>query len=160
MPILLTISLLLAIIVIQDFKNRSIHWFTLPLLFIGLYFYRIDSITYADILLNILFIFIIIGSMILYLRFRQKEWVNPTHDFFGWGDILFLIAITPSSNFRNFMFLFIIGTVFSLILTLLIRLFKANFEIIPYAGMFAIFMISYLLYNFYNPLFSFYNIFN
>lgn len=98
--------------------------------------------------------------MILYLRFRQKEWVNPTHDFFGWGDILFLVAITPSSNFRNFMFLFISGTIFSLILTLLIRLFKANFYIIPYAGMFAIFMISYLLYNFYNPLFSFYNIFN
>ncbi|MEX1193174.1 MAG: hypothetical protein WED10_00035 [Brumimicrobium sp.] len=158
--LLITILFIFGIIVFQDFKSRSIHWLLLPFLFVGLLFYTIESISFVDILFNLLFISIIIGSLILYLRIRQKEWVNPTKEFFGLGDILFLVAITPSENTKNFMFLFISGTIFSLLMTLLLRLMSTKFEIIPYAGMFSIFMMLFLVYTYFNPQFSFYKLIN
>src|SRR5690554_5273819 len=118
---LLIILILLAIIVFQDFKTRSIHWITLPPLFLALYFFPLDIINQFDVLQNFFFLVLIFAFMSLYLRFRQNEWVNPTKDFFGWGDILFLIAITPATYFRNFMFLFIFGTIFSLLFSILDR---------------------------------------
>ena len=160
LSLLLILIILLTIIVIQDFKSRSIHWVTLPPLFLGLYFYTFDYITISDLLLNLSFLVIIFTSMVIYLRFRQKEWINPTKEFFGWGDILFLIAITPAANFRSFMFLFIIGAVFSLVLSVSIRIFNKSFDTIPFAGMFSVFMIFYLIYKYFHPEFSFYKLLN
>ena len=158
--ILIAILLVLGIIVFQDFSSRSIHWITLPPLFVGLFFFKIETVTFIDIFLNILFIFIIFASLILYLRFREKRWVNPTKAFFGWGDILFLFAITPSEDNRSFMFLFIGGTLFSLLLTLILRVATVKLDTIPYAGMFSIFLIGHLVYSFFNPQFSYYKLIN
>ncbi len=152
---LLIILILLAIIVFQDFKTRSIHWITLPPLFLALYFFPLDIINQFDVLQNFFFLVLIFAFMSLYLRFRQNEWVNPTKDFFGWGDILFLIAITPATYFRNFMFLFIFGTIFSLLFSIFLKIFNKNFSTIPYAGMFSIFMFFYLIYKHFHPNFSF-----
>ena len=157
---LIVILVVLGIIVFQDFITRSIHWLTLPPLFIGLVFYKAETVSFYDILLNLLFISIIMGSLILYLRIRQKEWVNPTKSFFGWGDILFLLAITPAEDNRSFMFLFICGTVFSLLLTLLLRMTTIKIDTIPYAGMFSVFLMAHLIYSYFNPQFSYYKLLN
>lgn len=157
---LITILLLLGIIVFQDFMSRSIHWLTLPPLFIGLFFYKLEIVSFYAILLNLIFISIIMGSLVVYLRIRQKTWVNPTKSFFGWGDILFLLAITPVEDNRSFMFLFISGTLFSLLLTLLLRMTTIKIETIPYAGMFSIFLMAHLIYSYFNPQFSYYKLLN
>jgi len=158
--LLIPILLILGIIIYQDFTSRSIHWFTLPPLFIGLTIYTFDKLSFQDIIFNFLFIIVILGSLVVYLRFREGKWVNPTKSFFGWGDILFLFAITPSESTRDFMFLFIIGTTFSLLLTLTLRLMSTKFDVIPYAGMFSIFIISHLIYSYMNPNFSFVKLLN
>lgn len=158
--LLIPILLILGIIIYQDFSSKSIHWLTLPPLFIGLLLYTFEKLAFQDIIFNLLFIIVILGSLILYLRLREGKWINPTKSFFGWGDILFLFAITPSESTRNFMFLFIFGTVFSLLLTLALRLVSEKFEIIPYAGMFSIFLLAHLIYTYLNPQFSFIKLLN
>jgi hypothetical protein len=100
------------------------------------------------------------GSLILYLCLRQKEWTNPTKAFFGWGDILFLLAITPTEDNKSFMFLFISGTLFSLVLTLVLRMTSVKIDTIPYAGMFSIFLMAHLIYSYFNPQFSYYKLLN
>jgi hypothetical protein len=56
------------------------------------------------------------------------------------GDVLFLLAITTAGHPVFFMLLFISGTLFTLIISLLlVDLKKKN---IPYAGFFALFLIG------------------
>src|SRR5690554_5589713 len=68
LAILLLTSLILLVIIYQDFKTRSIHWITIPALFTALFLYNADNILIKDILLNILFLLIVFLFMIIYLR--------------------------------------------------------------------------------------------
>lgn len=143
--ILYIIIAVLFILFIQDFSGRSIHISLPPLLFGLLYWYNREEITTTDLIFNLGFISLVIGLLFIYISLRTKKLTNPFKRHFGLGDLLFLFSISPIDKTYNFMFIFIIGTLFTVILHTLVQIFQTT-STIPYAGYFSIFIILLLLY--------------
>ena len=140
----------LLVIIWQDLKLRSIHWITLPVIFAGLVLLNYP-IEVNVILRNILFVAVLMFVVSIYVSMRNRKWTNLTKDYFGLGDILFLIAITPVAEPYLFMLLFISGTLFTLIITL-IRMTVKPQRNIPFAGYFAVFLIGFISLDYIYPL--------
>lgn len=145
--LLIVIMAVLLLTVYQDAKFRTIHWLIIPLLFaLGcLYRYPFD---FRDIVYNTLFIGVLLGSMVAYVSLKNRRFINLTKNYFGWGDILFLFAITPYFELREFMSVVIVGTIFTLILSLLFTALKKPLKTIPFAGFFSLFLMLYLVVNY------------
>lgn len=147
--LIITIATLL-VITWQDLKLRSIHWVTLPVTFVGLILLNYP-IEVNVILRNILFIAVLMLVVSIYVSVRNRKWTNLTKDYFGLGDILFLIAITPVSEPYLFMLIFISGTLFTLLITLL-RIAVKPQRNIPFAGYFSIFLIGFISLDYIYPI--------
>jgi hypothetical protein len=139
--------------VYQDMKFRTIHWLIIPLLFIlgSVYRYPFE---WTDILYNTVFIGVLLFSMVLYVSLKNRQFINVTKNYFGWGDILFLFAITPYFELREFMLVVIVGTVFTLILSLLFTALKKPLKTIPFAGFFSLFLMLYMVVNYIDNTFN------
>lgn len=133
-------SLILLVITYQDLKERSIHWITIPLLFVSLLWWK-DFTGYSIIetAKNLLFIIAIMVFLTAYISVKHRSFQNITKSYFGWGDILFLLAITPAFTNQAFMLFFIVGTIIVLIISLIMMKLNPSFKVIPYAGLFALF---------------------
>lgn len=147
--LIITIATLL-VIIWQDLKLRSIHWVTLPVIFAGLVLLNYP-IEVNVILRNSLFIAILMVIVSLYVSARNRKWTNLTKRYFGLGDILFLVAITPVAEPYLFMLLFISGTLFTLLVTLIRMAIKPQPNI-PFAGYFSIFLIGFISLDYIYPL--------
>lgn len=141
-------SLVMLIITYQDIKDRSIHWLTIPVLFIGLLWWQnFDWFYLIETGKNILFIISVLLILTLYMSIKHGSFQNITTSYFGWGDILFLFAITPSFTNQGFMIFFILGTLLVLIVSLILLRFSPSFTLIPYAGLFALLLNGFLLFS-------------
>lgn len=138
---------LLSLLVFQDLKYRSVHWLLLPMLFVSITFFRFPQ-GLQVIVFNGLFVVTLLFFLTLYVSLRNKKLTNLTRDYFGWGDILFLLAIIPVADNFEFMLLVISGTLFTLILTLVISRFR-QIGTVPYAGFFALFLLAYIPLNYF-----------
>ncbi|WP_430405611.1 prepilin peptidase [Fluviicola sp.] len=141
--ILLAVILILVSILYQDFRYREIWWFTPPLLLIGGLIYNWETLNWQHFLFNFLFISVVISFLVVYVRIRFKS-SNLFKDYFGLGDVLVLLAITPLFGFPFFIYFFTCSTIISLIGYLLFSLFKAQ-KSIPYAGYISLCTIAFLL---------------
>jgi len=141
--VLLAVILILVSILYQDFRYREIWWFTPPLLLIGAIIYKWEILNWHYFLFNFLFISLVISFLVVYVRIRFKS-SNLFKDYFGLGDVLVLLAITPLFAFPYFIYFFTISTVFSLIGYLTLSLFKAQ-KSIPYAGYISFCVIVFLV---------------
>ena len=148
----------LLIIAYQDFKSREISWFYLPIIFtIAL----VSQLYQGNLLwLNWLFsfVFLVFQLLVVYLYFALKNKnfkIAFTDNFLGWGDILFLVAIVPLFDFKQY----VIWYVFSLFFTLIFHLVfhqvfrrvlagKSNKITIPLVGWMGIFYTLVLLIQF------------
>lgn len=141
--ILIAVIALLATILYQDFRYREIWWFTPPLLLIGGFWYKWDLLNWESFLYNFLFIALLIGFLIIYVRIRFGS-NNLFKDYFGLGDVFVLLAITPLFGFPFFIYFFTCGTIISLIGYLFLSLFKTQ-KSIPYAGYISLCTIVFLV---------------
>lgn len=143
LPILVLISLFV-IVLIQDVRHRGVYWILFPLVcFTGVWM-RYNSISVIEILYNVAFIVLLMTSLTVYVSLRQGKLTNITKGFFSWGDILFLIAITPLFKPYSFILLFTVGTFLTLILHLIASMFSVQ-KTIPYAGYMSIACSLFLL---------------
>lgn len=141
--ILLAVILILVSILYQDFRYHEIWWFTPPLLLIGAIIYKWEILNWQYFLFNFLFISILVSFLVVYVRVRFKS-NNLFKDYFGLGDVLVLLAITPLFDFPFFIYFFTISTIVSLIGYVFMSLFKAQ-KSIPYAGYISFCVIIFLL---------------
>nr|WP_294862127.1 prepilin peptidase [uncultured Fluviicola sp.] len=141
--VLLAVILILISILYQDFRYREIWWFTPPLLLIGGLIYKWETLNWQYFLFNFLFISVVISFLVVYVRIRFKS-NNLFKDYFGLGDVLVLLAITPIFGFPFFIYFFTCSTIISLIGYILFSLFKAQ-KSIPYAGYISLCTIAFLL---------------
>jgi hypothetical protein len=142
--ILLGIITVLLLLFYQDLRNRHVHVFLFPPLFGLLFWYKEAWLYSIDLLFNIGFVLLVMLLLSVYVSLKNKEITNPFKNYFGLGDLLFLVAITPISKINSFMFIFIAGTLFVLVTHLIVNSFIPS-ETIPYAGYFSIFLIALLL---------------
>lgn len=141
--VLIAVIAVLVSIVYQDFRYRAIWWFTPPLLLIGAFFYQWETLNWQHFGFNVLFIVVVLGFLVVYIRIRFKS-MNLFKEYFGLGDALVLLAITPLFAFPFFVYFFTFSTVISLAGYLVASLFKAQ-KTIPYAGYVSVCTIAFLL---------------
>jgi hypothetical protein len=136
-------ALLLGTIFVQDILSRSIWWFLPPLLFGAFVFYRYETLVWAELAVNVAFVVFLMGFLAFYIRLRFGKFENPFKAYFGLGDLLFLLALTPLLPFTEFVWFFTAGTFLTLVIHLLAMLIRRQ-QTIPYAGYFSLVTIVYL----------------
>jgi hypothetical protein len=136
--------LLLGIIFLQDIRTRSIWWFLPPLLFGAFLAYRWETSSFAELGLNMAFVSFLMIFLIGYIRLRFGKIENPFLNYFGLGDFLFILALTPLLSFREFVYFFTAGTFLVLLIHGGVYLFRKQ-STIPYAGYFSLVTMGYLI---------------
>jgi hypothetical protein len=136
----------LVLIFIQDIKYRRIHAI-LPIVIFSLSFFLIPLKKYdlVEILLfNTGFFFITLGILTLYMSLKSKKFLNPFENYFGLGDLLFYVAITPLFLLKNYILYFILSMIFAILMQLGLKKLITE-ESVPLAGFSALFLFIILL---------------
>lgn len=138
--------LCLAVITFQDIKNREIH-IVLPILIFVLSFLLSGNNTKEHllaILQNTAFFLLILGILTLYMSVKNKSFLNPFQNYFGLGDLLFFIAITPLFIIRNYIVYFIASMLFAILLQLILQK-KMKHSTVPLAGFASLLLILFII---------------
>ena len=95
--------LCLAIVFFQDWKFRKIH-VVLPLVIFAISFFmtaieKYDLIEIA--VFNAGFFLTTLSILTIYMSVKSKRFLNPFLHYFGLGDLLFYMAITPLFLLKN-----------------------------------------------------------
>jgi hypothetical protein len=138
-PIVLCICL--ALIFWQDAKFRHIH-VVLPVLVFACS-YCITSYLQGNLQIigvNILFFSITIIVLTLYMSIKNKSFLNPFQNYFGLGDLLFYIAITPLFVLYNYVLFFITSLLFAIVMQFVLRKWIKK-DAVPLAGLSALLLL-------------------
>ncbi|MBI2281707.1 MAG: hypothetical protein HYU68_13615 [Bacteroidetes bacterium] len=159
---ILTILLgLLAVVVFQDFKSRSISWFLIPLLFvafIGSAILKIDVqefILYSGINLSIIVMNLL--GVTLFVWLKEKKLKNIVDTYLGLGDILFFLVLTTVFSPLNFI-VFYLGSIMliTIIYGYIILFNKQKNTLIPLAGAMSVLLMMVLVADVLIPTFNVY----
>jgi Flp pilus assembly protein protease CpaA len=147
LKIALAILLLcLVLVFIQDIKYRRIH-VILPIVIFILSFFLIPVKKYdllETLLFNTGFFFITLGILTLYMSLKSKKFLNPFEHYFGLGDLLFYVAVTPLFLLKNYILYFILSLVFAILLQFGFKKIIRE-ETVPLAGFASLFLFIILL---------------
>lgn len=128
-------------IAIQDIKTRLISIYLLIGLlminFVGGIISNKLSNTIQFTGINILLITFIFGLTYIYFKLIRKI-KNPLISHLGWGDILFFLSLTPLFTPIVYSYVFIIMTMISTVIGILLYKKKTDNVTIPHAGISAI----------------------
>jgi len=142
--------LCLALVFIQDWKFRKIH-VVLPLVIFIVSFLLIPvkKQELAEIAIyNSVFFLITLGFLTLYMSLKSKQFLNPFLHYFGLGDLLFYIAVSPLFLLKNYVLFFILSLVFAIIMQFgLKKIIKEN--TVPLAGFTALFLFIVLMKDYF-----------
>ena len=93
---------------------------------------------------NTIFFLITLSVLTIYMSIKNKKFLNPFQNYFGLGDLLFYIAITPLFLLQKYILFFILSMVFAVAMQLgLKKIIKQ--ETVPLAGFSALFLIMIIL---------------
>lgn len=138
----------LAIIFLQDFKERSVWWFLFPLFIAGsgiIHFHKsLPPIMFLEVMQNLIFLILIMGLVFLYSRYKLKK--DFLKDCFGIGDILFLIGLAIGFPTISFLILLSSTCIFSISIDLFLRQ-DEHPNSIPMAGYSSLLMIVIYISN-------------
>jgi hypothetical protein len=149
-PALIILLFCLLLVFIQDWKFRKIH-VALPLAVFAISFFLIPIKKYQlteIVLYNTVFFLITLGFLTLYMSLKSKKFLNPFLHYFGLGDLLFYVAISPLFLLKNYILFFILSLVFAIIMQFgLKRFIKEN--TVPLAGFSALFLFIVLMKDYF-----------
>jgi predicted neutral ceramidase superfamily lipid hydrolase len=150
----------LGCIVFQDFKQRQISWFFIPLLFVGFMYKECysDGGAIKDLMLNIGFVLIQLVVLTAYMSVKNKKIVNVINSYLGIGDILFFAVLCAAFSPINFLVFYLCSIVLTLIGYLIYNaIIKSSQKEIPLAGAMASGMMMLMIANFFLPKMNLYN---
>lgn len=148
MDIVFIIGLQLCLLVVfyQDWKFRTIH-ILLPLLIfvLSLYILRHEiQVLFKVIIYNSVFFLFTLSILTIYMSIKNKGFLNPFQNYFGLGDLLFYLAITPLFLLQNYVLFFILSMIFAITVQLgLKKIMKHN--TVPLAGFSALFLFIVII---------------
>lgn len=122
----------------QDIKFRHIH-VVLPILTLMSSYFIVKS-EFIIIGINLFFLLITLGVLTLYMSFKNNKFLNPFQNYFGLGDLLFYIAITPLFFLYNYILFFVISMLFAIIIQKLFQKFIKH-DSVPLAGLSALLLL-------------------
>lgn len=135
----------LAGVLFQDLKYRKIHIVLPLLLFVfSIVLFNKTGMKYTVYVINLSFFLMIIGILVLYMSIKNKKLLNPFAHYFGLGDLLFFIGITPLFLPFNFILFFILAMIFSIALQFVFKKVMTD-NTIPLAGFSALLLMLFIL---------------
>lgn len=146
--LIILLLVFLMLIFFQDIKLRKIHAL-LPLAIFGISIYLtllVFKTTYHIVLFNAGLFVITFIIMVGYMKIKRKINENPFMSYFGMGDFLYFLSISPLFSSISYLLYFI----FSLLFSLLIFIFfiqKNGKETIPLAGLSSLLLGLIILYD-------------
>jgi len=154
---ILVVFFCLTAIVYQDLKYRHIHIVWPAGLFIAAIYTIISKFTNKDAYVItaynsgfFLFVFLV---LFIYMSIKNRQMLNPFKNYFGLGDLLFYLSISPLFLLNNYVLFFVLSMVFSIIVFTLFRKMLST-KSIPLAGYASILLIVFLgkdlLFNYYS----------
>jgi hypothetical protein len=145
---LLFLLLALLLVFFQDWKYRRIH-VLLPfgIFIVSGYITFSNPLGLKNVALNAAFFLVTLSILVLYMSIKNKGFLNPFKHYFGLGDLLFYIAITPLFILPNFILFFILSMIFALLLQTSLKRF-INVNTVPLAGFAALFLCIVLIKDF------------
>ena len=142
---------LLFIIAWEDFKHRAVHVIWYPMLFcaLTLYVYFVVGLAnwYLNVGLNLLFLAIQGGLLVLYFVLKHKKWVNITEHYIGWGDVFFLISVVALFTPLMYVLFYLTSLLAVVFVVLMYRLLVKDIKFIPLAGLQAVWLSLGLIYQ-------------
>ena len=154
------ILLSLPVIVIQDFKQRQISWFLIPLALTGFIckalLCREHILTHF--LINFLFISVQLIFLTAYFSIKNKKLFNIIDTYLGLGDVLFFLVLCTVFSPLNFIAFYIISLIITLAAVLIYNFSAAKkTHSIPLAGAMAAGLILLIAINWFYPQVNFYD---
>lgn len=142
---LLLLVLGFVIIIIQDFRERAISWWTVPWVFLcGAYSAWSNELWEPWFLgFNSLFVGIQLLGVSLYFSIKHRAWTNITQQYLGLGDVLFFFALTPLFAPVHFCCFFVGSLLVILLGAGIYHLLIKNIKTIPLAGAMSISWLAY-----------------
>lgn len=143
---LITIITLICLffIFIQDIKFRHIHFIFPTTIFIGSCFLLLKKGDYFIIISNVIFFLTTLSLLVLYMSLKSKRFINPFISYFGIGDLIFYLSITPVFFLNNYVLFFILSMFFSLAMQYIINK-KPKEKTIPLAGFASLLLILIII---------------
>lgn len=143
------LMVLMMVVAIQDFRDRAISAYLPLLVFISSFLYAycwVETRELATITaLNISLLLFQFAILYLYVRIFKKA-DSLTESYLGWGDILFLLALSPLFSPLNFIIFNLLAFVLVAVGYLLYTQINKNAnKHIPLAGLFALLLGPALL---------------
>lgn len=131
----------------QDLRLKAVYWFVFPIILGLSIWYSWEFMSWRQLAWNGAILFVLLAGLTLYLSLKYGKAVNPFEGFFAWGDVLFLLAVLPLFNAYTFLFYFITGTLFVLLLHAALTLLKKTDKEIPFAGYMAFYLGGLILFS-------------
>ena len=152
---LIILFLSLGAIFWQDNKMRQIH-VVLPVVVFLCAFIFIKSFPakYTVVFSNLIFLFTSFVALITYMSIKNKKYINPFKNYFGLGDLLFYIAISPLFLLKSYIVFFVCSMIFAIVIQYLFKKYIAQ-DSVPLAGLSAALLIFIILND---TLFSWYQV--
>jgi hypothetical protein len=153
--VLILLFLSLGLIFWQDNKMRQIH-VVLPVVVFLCAFVFIKNFpsNYTIVLSNLIFLFTTFAALITYMSIKNKKYINPFKNYFGLGDLLFYIAISPLFLLKSYIVFFVCSMIFAIVIQYLFKKYIAQ-DSVPLAGLSAVLLIFIILND---TLFSWYQV--
>jgi hypothetical protein len=96
------------------------------------------------VLFNTGFFLITLGILTVYMSVKSKKFLNPFQHYFGLGDLLFYVAVTPLFLLKNYILYFILSLLFAIVLQFGLKKFIKE-ETVPLAGFSSLFLFIIIL---------------
>ena len=136
------IIILLAVIVWQDFTDRTIYWVLLPVLAACLLLktHFDGTLSATNICINLCIVSLQVGLLSIYIYIKNKKW-ELCKNYLGWGDILFFCALAVYFSTPIFLGFQIASLLLTLIGFIILKTLNQRLTNIPLAGCQASFLI-------------------
>ena len=152
---LIILFLSLGAIFWQDNKMRQIH-IVLPVVVFLCAFIFINSFhsKYTVVFSNLIFLFTSFVALITYMSIKNKKYINPFKNYFGLGDLLFYIAISPLFLLKSYIVFFVCSMIFAILIQYSFKKYISQ-DSVPLAGLSSVLLIFIILND---TLFSWYQV--
>lgn len=134
----------------QDFKQRAISWWVLPLILLFYFFcyqsYGSEEI--IDFFYNFSFLCINLLLVTIYFSLKSRKLISIIDSYLGLGDILFLILCTIMFSLVNFILFLLVSYLITLLVwgIYFLKNSKASKEI-PLAGVLSVLLIFLIVFE-------------
>lgn len=146
----LVLSICLIVIFIQDIKYRYVHVIFLILVFVSSIL-LIGNLSFdliiEKILYNAFFFLLVFFVLFVYMSLKNKKTISPFKNYFGLGDFILYLAISPLFYLKNYIIFFIFSMLWALIIHGLATFYYKKETTIPLAGYTALLLQLLLLFE-------------